>query len=130
MTNCTRNETFWTASTPPIIHRTTSSTMQYINSEFQSLKTISSVNLKRKGYITTKFVALKPKIYPILSSQNKYNSLKITDSKLFKESFLFSKIKLSKLEKQKIFWKKLFEKIDRKKLKKSFVKSIIKKKFF
>ena len=130
MTNCTRNETFWTASTPPIIHRTTSSTMQYINSEFQSLKTISNVNLKRKGYITTKFVALKPKIYPILSSQNKYNSLKITDSKLFKESFLFSKIKNFKIRKiKKILEKKFFEKIDRKKLKKSFVKSIIKKIF-
>ena len=44
------------------------------------------------GDIITEFVALKPKLQSILS-QSKYNYFKITGSKLFKERFLFSKIK-------------------------------------
>ena len=67
------------------------------------------------GDIITEFVALKPKLFSILS-QSKYISFKITGSKLFKERFLFSKIKKFR----KIFQKK-FLKYFEKKMSKNFV---------
>ena len=48
------------------------------------------------GDIITEFVALKPKLYSILS-QSKYISFNNTGSKLFKQRFLFSKIKFRKI---------------------------------
>ena len=75
------------------------------------------------GDIITEFVALKPKLYSILS-QSKYISFKITGSKLFKERFLFSKIKKFR----KIFQKK-FLKYFEKKMSKNFVEKTLKKKF-
>ena len=53
------------------------------------------------GDIITEFVALKPKLYSILS-QSKYVSFKITGSKLFKQRFFISKIEKFRKKMSKI----------------------------
>ena len=79
------------------------------------------------GDIITEFVALKPKLYSILS-QSKYISFNNTGSKLFKQRFLFSKIKKIRKNFLKNFEKKMSKKFRWKKnlVKKNFA---LKKKF-
>ena len=80
------------------------------------------------GDIITEFVALKPKLYSILS-QSKYISFNNTGSKLFKQRFLFSKIKKFRKNFLKNFEKKKCQKfLLEKKIKKNFVKKNLVKK--